>query len=47
MAAGYEFKLANTFAMKRYDGLAHSGDEDDAAHLARLLRLGILPTGYH
>ena len=46
MAAGYEVKLANTVAMKRYDGLKHSGDEDDAARLAHLLRLGILPTGY-
>lgn len=46
MAAGYDVKLANTVAMKRYDGLKHSGDEDDAAHLAHLLRLGILPTGY-
>lgn len=46
MEAGYEVKLANTVAMKRYDGLKHSGDEDDAAHLAHLLRLGILPTGY-
>lgn len=45
-AAGYPVKLANTVAMKRYDGLKHSGDEDDAAHLAQLLRLGILPTGY-
>ena len=44
--AGYNVKLANTVAMKRYDGLKHSGDEDDAAHLAHLLRLGILPTGY-
>lgn len=46
MAAGFEVKLANTVAMKRYDGLKHSDDEDDAAHLAHLLRLGILPTGY-
>jgi transposase len=45
-AAGLEVKLANTVAMKRYEGLKHSGDEDDAAHLAHLLRLGILPTGY-
>jgi len=44
--AGYEVKLANTVAMRRYDGLKHSGDEDDAAYLAHLLRLGILPTGY-
>ena len=46
MSAGFEVKLANTVAMKRYDGLKHSDDEDDAAHLAHLLRLGILPTGY-
>lgn len=32
--------------MKRYDGLKHSDDETDAAHLAHLLRLGILPTGH-
>jgi len=46
MAEGYSVKLANTVAMRRYDGLKHSDDEDDAAHLAHLLRLGILPTGY-
>jgi transposase len=32
--------------MKRYDGLKHSDDETDAAHLAHMLRLGILPTGH-
>lgn len=32
--------------MKRYEGLKHSNDASDAAHLAHLLRLGILPTGY-
>jgi transposase len=46
IAAGYDVKLANTVAMKRYDGLKYSDDETDAAHLAHLLRLGILPTGY-
>jgi transposase len=46
MAAGYDVKLAHTVAMKRYDGLKHSDDETDAAHLAHMLRLGILPTGY-
>jgi transposase len=46
MAAGYAVKLANTVKMQRYDGLKHSDDADDAAHLAHLLRLGILPTGY-
>ena len=43
--AGYEVKLANTWAIKQYDGLKHSGDKTDARHLAHLLRLGILPTG--
>lgn len=46
IAAGYTVKLANTVAMKQYDGLKHSDDETDAAHLAHMLRLGILPTGY-
>ncbi len=46
IAAGYEVKLANTGAMKIYDGLKHTGDEADARHLAHLLRLGILPIGY-
>jgi transposase len=46
MAAGYAVKLANTVAMKHYDGLKHSDDETDAAHLAHMLRLGILPTSY-
>ncbi len=46
MSEGYAVKLANTVAMKRYDGLKHSDNEADAAHLAHLLRLGILPTGY-
>jgi transposase len=45
-AAGFKVMLANTLAMKRYDGLKHSDDKDDAAFLAHLLRLGILPTGY-
>jgi transposase len=44
-AAGYTVHLANTAAMKKYDGLKRSGDDTDAAHLAQLLRLGILPTG--
>ena len=46
MAEGYAVRLANTVAMKRYDGLKHSDDETDAAHLAHLRRLAILPTGY-
>lgn len=46
MAAGYQVKLVNTSAVRQYDGLKHSDDRDDAFHLAHLLRLGILPTGY-
>lgn len=46
MAAGYEVKLVNTAAIRQYDGLKHADDRDDAFHLAHLLRLGILPTGY-
>jgi len=45
-AAGYRVHLANTAAIKRYEGLKHSDDEDDAAYLAQLLRLEILPSGY-
>ena len=46
-AAGYRVHLANTAAIGGgYEGLKHSGDEDDAAYLAQLLRLGILPSGY-
>lgn len=44
--AGYTVHLVNTAAVKQYDGLKHSGDFEDARHLAHLLRLGILPTGY-
>lgn len=46
LAEGYPVKLANTVAMRRYEGLKHSDEEDDAAYLAHLLRLGILPSGY-
>ena len=45
-AAGYRVHLANTAAKKPYDGLKHSDDESEALQLARLLRLGILRTGY-
>src|ERR671918_1963819 len=40
-AAGYEVRLAHTAAIKQYEGLKHSDDDSDAAHLAHLLRLGI------
>lgn len=44
--AGYTVRLVNTAAIKQYDGLKHSGDFSDARHLAHLMRLSILPTGY-
>jgi transposase len=44
--AGFVVHLVNTAAVKQYDGLKHGGDFSDARHLAHLLRLGILPTGY-
>lgn len=45
-AAGYEVHLANTAAMTQYSRLKRTDDKSDAAHLAHLLRLGILPTGH-
>ena len=44
-AAGFKAHLADSTAIKKYEGLKHSGDETDARYLAHLLRLGILPTG--
>jgi transposase len=44
--AGFVVHLANTVAMKRYDGLKHTDDRSDAIQLAHLLRLGILPVGH-
>ena len=44
--AGFVLHLVNTAAVKQYDGLKYSGDYHDAFHLAHLMRLGILPTGY-
>lgn len=46
MEAGYAVQLANTAAIKQYEGLKHTNDHRDARWLAQLLRLGILPTGY-
>jgi transposase len=43
--ASFTVHLANAGAIKKYDGIKHSGDKADARHLAHLLRLGILPTG--
>lgn len=44
--AGYEVKLVNTTAVKKYDGIKYTSDQHDALHLAHLMRLGLLPTGY-
>ena len=46
MDRGYRVHLANTTAIKKYEGLKYSGDFADAAYLAQLLRLGLLPEGY-
>jgi transposase len=46
MAAGHSLHLANTTAIRQYDGLKHRGDESDARHLAHILRLGLLPEGH-
>lgn len=44
--AGFAVQLVNTAAVQQYDGLKYSADHQDAYHLAHLMRLGILPTGY-
>jgi transposase len=46
MDAGYRVHLANTSAIVQYSGLKYSDDDSDAAWLAKLLRLGLLPEGY-
>ena len=46
MDTGYQVHLAHPSAIKKYEGLKHSGDFADAAYLAHLLRLGLLAEGY-
>lgn len=46
MEDGFKVHLANPSAIKQYEGLKYIADFQDAFHLARLLRLGILPEGY-
>ena len=46
MDRGYRLHLAHATAIKKYEGLKYSGDFADAAYLAQLLRLGLLPEGY-
>jgi transposase len=43
---GYPVSLANPAKMEQYDGIKEANDLTDAAFLAHLARLGILPTGY-
>lgn len=43
---GFDVRLANTVAIKQYEGIKHTNDSSDARYLAQLLRLGILPEGY-
>jgi transposase len=46
MEEGFQVHLANPSAIKQYEGLKYVADFGDAFHLARLLKLGILPEGY-
>jgi len=46
MDTSYRVHLAHPAAIKKYEGLKHSGDFADAAYLAQLLRLGLLAEGY-
>ena len=43
---GFNTVLVNPSAVSQYDGLKHTNDFSDAFHLAHLMRLSILPTGY-
>jgi transposase len=44
--AGHRVRLANTAAIATYSGLKHSNDEDDAAWLCHLSRVGLLKEGW-
>lgn len=46
MEAGFKVELVNTAKVVQYSGLKRTNDRYDAFHLAHLIRLGILPTGY-
>ena len=46
MEHDYPVVLANPSEMEQYDGLKEADDLIDAAFIARLARLGVLPTGY-
>ena len=44
--AGHHVDLVNTAKIVQYEGLKRTDDRYDAFHLAHLMRLDILPTGY-
>ena len=44
--SGFNTVLVNPSAVSQYDGLKHTNDFSDAFHLAHLMCLSILPTGY-
>jgi len=44
--SGHIVHLVNPLAAKQYEGLKYRDDRSDARWLAKLLRLGILPTGW-
>lgn len=46
MDGGFRVELVNTAKVVQYEGLKRTGDRYDAFHLAHLMRLDILPTGY-
>jgi transposase len=46
MEAGFQVKLVNTAKVVQYNGLKRTNDRYDAFHIAHLMRLDILPTGY-
>jgi transposase len=46
MGAGYRVHLANTAAIRQYEGLKYTDDNSDTRWLAQMLRLGLLPEGY-
>ena len=46
MEKDYPVVLAHPSEMEQYDGIKEADDLTDAAFIARLARLGVLPTGY-
>lgn len=46
MAAGFAVHLANTAAIKQYEGLKYADDERDTVFPAHIFLLGLLPEGY-